>query len=400
MRDRSFLKFATISVIGVAVLISIAQIYAQTQASMNAQARADFARADADLNKTYQSLLANLRNAKSKQKLKESQRAWIASRDAAAARAADEARGGSMAPTIRYQAMTQLTRERTNQLKNSLRGDTTLDQKGTATSSPQPQKSPATNTVTETTAESSSTASPGQEDGANETCDCPPSPDGKFGFLASNTEDSYIIDLIDKKSGKKLQRIDEAEVPVFWNVLWAPDSNGFALKTKVEGHPRLQGVDVYFRSGETFQKIELPDLPKDNIGTGVVWAPDSKRIAFNFYLYNPGRVYASVAFYELRDAKWVALLSPVDEASEYTQLAQLARKYSPKNTYQKPDPSLVSDRLEARSWTDANTLLLDAYWEGDEEEAAARFTLKFDKTENGKIVKMQRLSKKQLEQEQ
>ena len=44
---------------------------------------------------------------------------------------------------------------------------------------------------------------------------------------------------------------------VFWNVLWAPDSNAFALKTKLVGHPSQQGVEVYFRSGETFRKIEL-----------------------------------------------------------------------------------------------------------------------------------------------
>jgi uncharacterized protein YecT (DUF1311 family) len=43
---------------------------------MNARARADFERADADLNKTYQAVLAKLRDAESKQKLKETQRAW------------------------------------------------------------------------------------------------------------------------------------------------------------------------------------------------------------------------------------------------------------------------------------------------------------------------------------
>jgi len=30
------------------------------------------------------------------------------------------------------------------------------------------------------------------------------------------------------------------------------------------GHP-IQGVDVYFRSGETFEKIDLPDLPEADI---------------------------------------------------------------------------------------------------------------------------------------
>ena len=57
------------------LLIPVAQIHAQTQASMNAEARVDFQRADADLNKTYQSVLAKLPTVESKQKLREAQRA-------------------------------------------------------------------------------------------------------------------------------------------------------------------------------------------------------------------------------------------------------------------------------------------------------------------------------------
>jgi len=53
--------------------------------------------------------MAKLPEAESKRKLKESQRAWIAFRDAEAAFAADQARGGSAAPTIRYGTMTELT---------------------------------------------------------------------------------------------------------------------------------------------------------------------------------------------------------------------------------------------------------------------------------------------------
>ena len=321
MRFLIVLRGGAIAAILASLLIQ--QIHAQTQAAMNAQARGEFEQADAELNKTYQAVLKKLPDAESKQKLKETQRAWIASRDAEATRAAGEARGGSMAPTLRYETMTELTRERINQLKNGLRDDTTLDQEGTATPSPEPQKRPATNAATETTAEpSSSNASPDQEDNANKRCDCPSSPDGKIAFLASDSqEDSFgdrlqIIDLIDKKSGKKLQRIDEAAMPVYWNVLWAPDSNGFALKTKVVGHPRLQGVDVYFRSGETFQKIERPDLPDTNIETGVVWAPDSKRFAFNYTINSLRTDYETVAFYQLRGGKWAALHSPEDEKSK------------------------------------------------------------------------------------
>src|SRR5215469_14249121 len=176
-------------------------------------------------------------------------------------------------------------------------------------------------------------------------CDCPSSPDGKFAFVVSfGEEDAFenrlqILDLIEKESGKKLQRIDEADMPVSWNVLWAPDSNGFALTTKVVGHPKLEGAVVYFRSGETFRKIELPET--DAYWAQAVWAPHLKRFAFNLG-HRTGIVGEDVAFYQLRDNKWVALQSPVDEASKHTQLAQLARKYSPKNAYRKEGSSPVS----------------------------------------------------------
>ena len=98
---------------------------------------------------------------------------------------------------------------------------------------------------------------------ANENIDWP-SPDGKFAFLFSYGDDLHSIDLIDKSSGTKLQRIGEEDSSqTTWHVLWAPDSNRFALMTRL-GHP-IQGVDVYFRSGETFRKIDLPELPEANI---------------------------------------------------------------------------------------------------------------------------------------
>ena len=97
----------------------------------------------------------------------------------------------------------------------------------------------------------------------NENIDWP-SPDGKFAFLTSYGEDLHVIDLIDKKAGKKLQRISEEDSSqAYWHLLWAPDSKRFALMTRL-GHP-VQGVDVYFRRGETFQKIELPALPEAEI---------------------------------------------------------------------------------------------------------------------------------------
>jgi uncharacterized protein YecT (DUF1311 family) len=102
------------------LLIPVAHIHAQTQAGMNASARAEFVQADAALNKTYEALLTKLPDVGIKEKLKQSQRAWLAFRDAEAAFVADQARGGSMAPTIRYETMTELTQQRIKQLKTSL----------------------------------------------------------------------------------------------------------------------------------------------------------------------------------------------------------------------------------------------------------------------------------------
>src|SRR5438046_5235151 len=118
MRFLIVLRGGAIAAILASLLIS--QVHAQTQADMNAQARTEFERADADLNKTYQALLAKLRDTESKHKLREEQRAWVGSRDAEAARAAKEADSGSMAPTLRYETMTHLTRERIKELNNML----------------------------------------------------------------------------------------------------------------------------------------------------------------------------------------------------------------------------------------------------------------------------------------
>ena len=82
---------------------------------MNTQARAEFEETDAELNKTYEALLTKLPMPEAR-KLKQSQRAWLAFRDAEAAFVADQARGGSMASTIRYETMKELTQHRIKQL--------------------------------------------------------------------------------------------------------------------------------------------------------------------------------------------------------------------------------------------------------------------------------------------
>jgi uncharacterized protein YecT (DUF1311 family) len=90
--------------------------HAQTQGQMNQEAAAEFKKADAQLNKIYPQVLAKL-DAEGKEKLKAAQRAWVAFRDAQAELDADTARGGTMAPLLRANSMTQTTEDRITQLK-------------------------------------------------------------------------------------------------------------------------------------------------------------------------------------------------------------------------------------------------------------------------------------------
>lgn len=85
-----------------------------------------------------------------------------------------------------------------------------------------------------------------------------PSTDGKFAFLISR-DDLRTIDLIDRKTEKALQRIDENDMgSIHYSVLWAPNSKGFALMTRA-GHPN-QDVRVYSLREGKFQEIKLPEL--------------------------------------------------------------------------------------------------------------------------------------------
>ena len=97
----------------------------QSQAEMNADAAAEFAKADKELNEVYAKVLGVL-DEEAKERLKKSQRAWIAFRDAEAAFRADaEARGGSMWPLVHEGIRGTLTKERVKMLREYL-----LEEKG------------------------------------------------------------------------------------------------------------------------------------------------------------------------------------------------------------------------------------------------------------------------------
>jgi uncharacterized protein YecT (DUF1311 family) len=93
---------------------------AHPQHDMNAEAALEFAKADQELNEVYVKVLGVLDEA-SQEKLKKSQRAWVAYRDAEAGFSADaEARGGSMWPAVHESTRARLTKERVRSLRELL----------------------------------------------------------------------------------------------------------------------------------------------------------------------------------------------------------------------------------------------------------------------------------------
>lgn len=94
----------------------------QTQTDMNEAARVEYTGADAELNRVYQQILqARKADLEFVLKFKAAQRAWLIFRDAhvqALFPAADKRRAyGSVYPLCRWQILTELTHERTKQLK-------------------------------------------------------------------------------------------------------------------------------------------------------------------------------------------------------------------------------------------------------------------------------------------
>jgi len=111
--------------------------------------------------------------------------------------------------------------------------------------------------------------------------------------------------------------------------------------------------------------------------------------------------FLSIAFYQLRGDKWVAVDSPADE-TKGPQLVQFGKGYLPKHF----DPRHCApewDIMKLRKWSDATTAIVYAPCYGRTSgklEAGFLFTLKFDAAGNWKIIKTHQMAKKELEEEQ
>ena len=92
---------------------------AQSQAEMNICWGNQYKAADAQLNKTYQQLIARL-DADEKAQLKNVEATWLKYRDANCEFVADQYKGGSIRPMIYAMCMADVTTNRTTELKHQI----------------------------------------------------------------------------------------------------------------------------------------------------------------------------------------------------------------------------------------------------------------------------------------
>ena len=135
--------------------------------------------------------------------------------------------------------------------------------------------------------------------------------------------------------------------------------------------------------------------------SNIVWAPDSKRFAFNFPQPAAHAFYETMAFYELHGDKWemsesLANANPISKAISKAISGGLAVERKKQHIKAKATGA-TGIVTKAHEWTDPNTVLVYAYEEDGEETGktvrmAFLLTLKFDEAGKLKIVKTQQLS--------
>lgn len=91
----------------------------ETQMAMNVCSARDYEREDARLNKTYRDLVAKLESAK-REKLREVQRAWLSFRDLNCDFQSADYQGGSIYSLVQSSCLTEMTKQRTKDLKATL----------------------------------------------------------------------------------------------------------------------------------------------------------------------------------------------------------------------------------------------------------------------------------------
>src|SRR5262245_13936029 len=122
----------------------------------------------------------------------------------------------------------------------------------------------------------------------------------------------------------------------------------------------------------------------------IVWAPDSKRFAYNLH---PAKAYQTVQFYQLDGNAWRKLNALESNDAATAPLERSMARQKKKSKLQADWPFLTS--WQVRKWIDSSTALLYAHQvktvEISDETEAVRvsffFTLKFDPAGNWEVVR-------------
>jgi hypothetical protein len=152
-------------------------------------------------------------------------------------------------------------------------------------------------------------------------------------------------------------------------------------------------------TSETVLKLSLDGGDKAVEVSSVVWAPDSKRFAFNHW---DGYKASGTSFYQLQDGKWTTLNSPDDEIEPifgHALSAAKAKKHLSKSAQERD----VGEYLKVTQWTGNDTLILRAvetYETGGNFLALGfLFTVKFDGEGNWRIVETHQMSETEAKKE-
>jgi len=175
------------------------------------------------------------------------------------------------------------------------------------------------------------------------------------------------------------------------------------------------------KAGTSEAVLDLSDtLPSEKNGintddreTEVVWAPDSKRVAFNYVAHeHRSNGFGTTVLFELRNDKWVFLRSPLDSKDAQAapeagpgennrdQLAKLAKKYLRKGTYKAAvlKSPMTGDFFRVVSWSNPDTAVFWAF--SSDTGIGALVELRVDKEGNWKLVTAKVLSSTAAEKQQ
>lgn len=174
------------------------------------------------------------------------------------------------------------------------------------------------------------------------------------------------------------------------------------------------------KAGTSEAVLDLSDaLPSEKNGLTAnreaepVWAPDSKRVAFNYVAHeHRSEGFGTIVLFELRNDKWVFLRSPLDSEEVQAapeagpgddnrdQLAKFAKKYLRKITHNRAvlQSPMTGDFLRVVRWSDPDTAVFWAF--SSDTSIGALAELKVDGKGNWKLVTAKVLSGKAAEKQQ